>query len=69
MSKKVNVTIYPMNDQNNQLIVVLIAGLLSAALVVGGITAIFQGQFQAGAISIIVGGAIGFWLYKRISND
>ncbi len=65
-SKTVDVTIHPMNDQ---LIVLLIAGVLSAGLVVGGIAAIFQGQFQAGAISIIVGGVIGFWLYKRISND
>lgn len=59
-------TIYLMDDQ---LIVLLVAGVLGAGLFVGGIGLIFQGQFQAGAVSIIVGGLIGLWLYRRISNN
>ena len=66
MLKTVDVTIYLMD---NQLIVLLIAGVLAAGLVIGGIGLIFQGQFQSGAVAIIVGGLIGFWLYKRIFND
>ena len=65
-AKTVDVTIYSMNDQ---LIAVLIAGLLSAGLIVGGIAMTFQGQFQVGAISILVGCGIGFWLYRQIVNE
>ena len=64
-AKTVDVTVYPMNDQ---LIVVLIAGLLSAGLIVGGFAMTFKGQFQAGAVSILVGCGIGFWLYRQVVN-
>ena len=54
---------------DNNLIVLLIAGVLSAGLFVGGIAMTFQGQFQAGAVSIVVGGIIGFWLYRQFGSN
>ena len=52
----------------NNLIVLFIALVLAVGLIVGGIVAIFQGEIQAGAISVLVGCGVGFWLFKQISN-